>query len=120
MKEQLSADKFTLAVTDSPSLTGLKLFVKMNFGYDAQQYKVLYMNVVSYYSEEYNIPLVDKRKSGTANWGIDTSCSDISRQLIIPYDNNFTVNYNSDTFDHFKTFSTNELKSLQLMIIILK
>ena len=74
LKAVIAKDEHTLAVWESPSGNGLKVMVKMYFGYSATTYKARYLCVLNYYASKFDIPIKDGRSSrNTATWGFDHS-----------------------------------------------
>lgn len=114
IKIELSEDAYTLAVWNSPSGSGLKLMVKMNFGFNADVYKAKYLCVLHYYSKTYNIPIGDSKNS-SESWGLDLACSDVARQCIFSSDSEIHINEESDVFENFDNFSDIEQKVISII-----
>lgn len=116
IKADLSNDKYALAVWSSPSGTGIKVMVKMDFGFSADTYKAKYLCVLNYYSTTHNIPTNDSRKrNAEVSWGFDLSCSDIARQCIYSADKDVYINEDSIVFDAFDSFSATEQKVISIL-----
>lgn len=121
IKADLSNDKYTLAVWSSPSGSGLKVMVKMDFGFSTETYKAKYLCVLNYYSATHNIPTNDSRKrNAEVSWGFDLSCSDIARQCIYSADSEIYINEDSTVFDSFDTYSKAEQNVISILKLINK
>lgn len=105
LKKALAKDRHIVAVWVSPGGKGLKIAARMDFGWSAEAYKFRYLQVLRSYAEQYNIPIY---KESGAEWGLDTSCSDISRMCITSYDPDITINKDTVPFNDFKKYAPNE------------
>lgn len=108
IRESLKLDPHTLAFWTSPSGHGIKIMVKMHAGKSATTYKSRYLDVLHYYSETHNIPVI--KPSNGSKWGLDTACSDIVRMCLYSWDEHIFVNEQSAVFEDFKKYSANEQK----------
>lgn len=105
LKKVMAKDRHVIAVWISPGGKGLKILMRMDFGWSAEAYKFRYLQALRYYAERYNIPVY---KENGAEWGLDTSCSDISRMCITSYDPAIIINNNAVVFNDFKEYAPNE------------
>lgn len=65
LRTLLCADRYVLAVMDSPGGSGLKIWVPMHFGHGEETYKHRYNEAAEYFASSYGVPICDKRKKDT-------------------------------------------------------
>lgn len=80
LKEKLKADVFSLAVFDSPTLTGLKVIVKIDV--NPKTHLQSFLSLQNYYQQQYQV-------------SIDEKCKDVTRLMFLSWDESVYINYHS-------------------------